>query len=257
MRPLPERWLSADACMPAGVRAFMTTREGGTSAGPWGVAGGEAGGMNVGEHCGDDPGAVRHNRELPDRHLPASPRWLAQVHGAAVHDADTAAGGAVPPRADAVVSTRAGTVCAVMVADCMPVLLASADGSAVCAAHAGWRGLAGGVLEAGVAAIRMRAPRADVVAWLGAAIGPTAFEVGPEVRDLFRDLDPRAASAFRAGAPGKWLADLYALGRFRLHAAGVDRVHGGGLCTYSDAARFYSYRRDGVTGRMAACIWIE
>lgn len=260
MKALPEHWLRAEDGMPPGVRAFMTTREGGTSAGPWGAADGSARGMNLGGHCGDDPRAVLRNRALLSRYLPAQPVWLTQVHGTAVHDADAARmadAGSDPPTADAIVTARRGRPCTVLVADCMPVLMAAADGTAVCAAHAGWRGLVDGVLEASAAALRRRAPHADIVAWLGAAIGPAAFEVGPEVREGFCDRDARAATAFRAGAPGKWFADIYALGRLRLSMVGIDQVRGGGLCTVSDPASFYSYRRDRVTGRMAACVWIE
>lgn len=257
---------------PPPVRALMTTRAGGTSAGPWGLHDARAGGLNLGMHCGDDPAAVRRNRARLCAALPAAPAWLRQVHGAAVADAD--ARGPVQdaavadanvheqadePQADASVARRPGSVCVVLVADCLPVLLAARDASVVAAAHAGWRGLAGGVLEATVGAMRARAGSATgIVAWLGPCIGPGAFEVGAEVRERFCDADVLAGEAFRPAArPGKWLADLPALARQRLVRAGVTQVAGGRWCTVADARRFYSFRRDGVTGRMAACVWID
>lgn len=240
------------------VRAMMTLRTGGVSEGPWGDAQARAGGLNLGDHCGDDPQAVGANRARVRRLLPAEPAWLRQVHGVAVVDADRIERGAVPV-ADASVACRPGTVCAVLTADCLPVLMAAVDGSAVAAAHAGWRGLADGVLEAGLSALRGRAtPGVGLVAWLGAAIGPSAFEVGAEVKDRFCDADAGAASAFAPGAKaGKWMADLPALAHRRLAAAGVQGVTGGRWCTASDARRFYSFRRDGVTGRMGAFVWLE
>lgn len=240
------------------VRAMMTLRVGGVSQGPWGDPRGQARGLNLGDHCGDEFDAVRANRARVRRLLPAEPVWLRQVHGVAVLDADRIEPGAVPV-ADAAVASQPGTVCTVLTADCLPVLLAAVDGSAIAAAHAGWRGLADGVLEASVAALRARAaPGARLVAWLGAAIGPAAFEVGADVRDRFCDVDAGAAGAFEPGArSGKWLADLPALARRRLAAVGVDGVTGGQWCTVSDAQRFYSFRRDGVTGRMGAFVWLE
>jgi polyphenol oxidase len=185
--------------------------------------------------------------------LPAQPRWLAQVHGAGVvrFDADT---GADEPTADAAVTSTPGVVLAILTADCLPVLLAARDGSEVAAAHAGWRGLAGGVLEATIAA--MRTPANEIDAWLGPAAGPQAYEVGDEVRDAFLATDAGAAAAFVATRPGHHLVDLYALARRRLAAARVASVSGGGLCTISDPGRFYSYRRDGRTGRQASLVWI-
>lgn len=183
--------------------------------------------------------------------LPAKPLWLKQVHGVRVVDAAVASPGT---QADASFATARSVVCAVTVADCMPVLLADARGEAVGAAHAGWRGLAAGVIESTVAAIGVPAPR--LLAWLGPAIGPRAYEVGDEVREAFLKADAGAAAAFAALRPGHWLLDLYAVARRRLAALGVARVSGGGFCTATDAARFFSYRRDKATERMAAAIWL-
>jgi hypothetical protein len=187
-----------------------------------------------------------------DPALPAAPAWLRQVHGIAVVDAAGAAG---EPEADASVARQPNAICVVKAADCLPVLLADDTGSVVGAAHAGWRGLSAGVVEATVDA--MRAPAGTLMAWLGPAIGPTAYEVGSEVRDAFLARDARAASAFVPNRPGHWLLDLYAVARQRLAARGVTRVHGGGLCTYSDPQRFPSFRRDGTRERIAAFIWLE
>jgi YfiH family protein len=186
--------------------------------------------------------------------LPGEPVWLRQVHGTVVIDADSKPG-TERPQADAAVAREAGSVCVVMAADCMPVLLADDAGSVVAAAHAGWRGLSAGVIEAAVGAMRVHA--AGVIAWLGPAIGPRVYEVGEEVRAAFLERDAAAAAAFVATRPGHWLLDLYAVARQRLAKLGVERVYGGGLCTYSDPARFYSYRRDGASGRMAALIWLS
>ncbi len=230
---------------PAIVRALATTRSNGVSQPPYDS-------LNLGDHVGDDPAAVARNRELLHAFLPAEPKWLKQVHGAGVALADELADVA---EADAAVAFKPGTVCAVLTADCLPVLFCDRQGTRVAAAHAGWRGLAAGVLEESARA--MRCDPADILAWLGPAIGPQAFEVGEEVRETFvRDL-PDAAAAFAPGQPGKWLADIYRLARLRLARAGVRQVYGGGFCTHADAARFYSYRRDGVTGRMATLIWME
>lgn len=243
---------------PTGVRALMTTRAGGVSAGPWGLPGGRAGGLNLATHCGDEPAAVGLNRRRLRACLPAEPAWLHQVHGAVVADLH-ARSEAGEPAADASVASRPGVVCAVLVADCLPVLMAAGDASAVAAVHAGWRGLAGGVIEAAAAALRARAADGRrIVAWLGPCIGPAAFEVGAEVREQLCDGDGHCAPMFKqAPARGKWLADLPALARRRLARAGVASVCGGHWCTVADPARFYSFRRDGVTGRMAACVWIE
>ena len=222
----------------------MTTRLGGVSQGPYAS-------LNLGSHVGDDAAAVAANRAQLRSMLPAEPVWLNQVHGTQVIRADTASG---VPDADASFTRIPNTVCAVLTADCLPVLFCARDGSAVAAAHAGWRGLAAGVLEATLNA--MQVPPAEVMVWMGAAIGPDAFEVGAEVRDTFIASHPSAASAFQPHQP-QWLADIYTLARIRLTACGVRAIYGGGLCTYTDAARFYSYRRDGVTGRMATLIWLD
>lgn len=232
---------------PDRVHALVTTREGGVSEAPYDS-------LNLGVHVGDDPARVAENRRRLQALLPAEPCWLNQVHGTTVLDADTWSGGLMD--ADAVVSRRAGRVCAVMTADCLPVLLCDVAGSVVAAAHAGWRGLHGGIVDATVAA--MDVSPSSLVAWLGPAIGPDAFEVGEEVRQAFMSHTPQAVHAFRATAtPGKWMADLYALARLRLAALGVARVYGGEFCTHADATRFFSYRRDGVTGRMASLIWLD
>ncbi len=187
-----------------------------------------------------------------DPALPAAPAWLRQVHGIAVVDAASVAG---EPEADASVARQSNVVCAVKAADCLPVLLADDAGSVVGAAHAGWRGLAAGVIEATVKEMRV-APR-SLIAWLGPAIGPKVYEVGEEVRAAFLARDARAASAFVPNRPGHWLLDLYAVARQRLAASGVARVHGGGLCTYSDPQRFPSFRRDRTRERIAAFVWLE
>lgn len=229
---------------PAHVRAVQTTRRGGISPDPWDS-------FNLGDHVGDDPGRVAANRAELRGALPAEPRWLQQVHG--VHTVD-AAQAADRPTADASFARQVGTVCAVMTADCLPVLFCDRAGTVVAAAHAGWRGLQAGVLEATIAA--MAVPAGEILAWLGPAIGPAAFEVGDEVRAAFVANDPDAAEAFKPHAPGKWLADIYRLARQRLLAAGVASISGGNWCTVSDPERFFSYRRDGVTGRMASLIWL-
>lgn len=233
---------------PAGVRAAFTLRTGGVSQPPFDSC-------NVGAHVGDEPRAVEENRRrLRDYlQLPAEPAWLTQVHGARVADLDAeAADGSLLP-ADAVVTRTAGRVCAIQVADCMPVLFASADGAVIGAAHAGWRGLAGGVLEAVVRA--MDAPPEALFAWLGPAIGQGHFEVGEEVRAAFLAADAGAGATFTANPRGRWQCDLYGLARRRLAALGVVQVCGGVWCTYAEPGRFFSYRRDGRCGRMAALIW--
>ncbi len=233
---------------PAGVRAAFSLRSGGVSSPPFDSC-------NIAAHVGDEPGAVAENRRrVRERlELPAEPAWLTQVHGSRVADLDAeSSGGSLAP-ADGAVTRMPGRVCAIQVADCMPVLFASADGAAIGAAHAGWRGLAGGVLEAVVAA--MQAPPDGLLAWLGPAIGQTHFEVGDEVRAAFLAADPGAGAAFTANPRGRWQCDLYGLAKRRLAALGVTRVHGGGWCTYADAGNFFSYRREGRCGRMAALIW--
>lgn len=240
--------------VPPGVVAFTTLRRGaGVSAAPFDA-------FNLGSRSGDDPAAVATNRALLETRfgLPSPPHWLRQVHGSGVLRFDAAARNVRDdgePEADAAVTSTAGTVLAILTADCLPVVFAATDGSEVAAAHAGWRGLAGGVLEATVAA--MRTPAARLLAWLGPAAGPQAYEIGAEVRDAFVGGDPGAASAFVATRPGHWRVDLYALARRRLQAAGIAAaaIHGGGLCTIGDPQRFYSHRRDQRTGRMATVIW--
>ena len=230
---------------PARVHALQTTRQGGMSRAPYAS-------FNLGTHVGDAAAAVAENRRQLASMLPGEPLWLEQVHGCAVVLAEQAAG---TPRADAAVTRRAGKVCAVMTADCLPLLLCDAAGSVVAAAHAGWRGLADGVIEATLRAMQVDA--AQAMAWLGPAIGPQAFEVGGEVREQFVAQQAQAAKAFVPTTPGKWRADLYQLARLRLQAAGVQQISGGKLCTHGDAERFFSYRRDGQTGRMATLIWLE
>jgi len=254
-------WIVPDWPAPLRVRALSTTRVGGVSAGPYGLADGTAGGLNLGTHVGDDPAAVAMNRQRLAAHLPAMPRWLEQVHGCGVVTAD--GGPAHVPQADASIATQAGHVCAIMTADCLPVLMCDAAGTVVGAAHAGWRGLCDGVVEATLARMAVHAgPDPRWMAWLGPAIGPTAFEVGAEVRQAFLehadDADrPGVEAAFRPGAPGKYWADIYALARIRLARAGCTQIHGGNTCTVTDANRFYSYRRDRTTGRMATLVWLE
>jgi hypothetical protein len=247
-------WIVPDWPAPQGVRALITTRAGGVSRGPWGVPPDGAGGMNLGYGSGDDPAAVAVNRARLRELLPEEPRWLAQAHGARVVDAESVA---APPVADASTALARNVVCAVLVADCLPVLLADARGRAVAAAHAGWRGLAGGVLQATADALRSRLddPTAELIAYLGPAIGPEAFEVGADVLAAMRDTLPHASSAFRPLAGGKYLADLFALARQALAQRGVEAVYGGTESTYAQPQRFYSFRRDRITGRHAALIW--
>lgn len=242
---LLEHCIIPDWPAPATVKALQTTRTGGVSVTPYGN-------FNLGSHVGDNPLAVARNRMLLAPLLPSEPVWLNQTHGLSV--VDVAQAGCLP-EADASVSAHPGAVCVVMTADCLPILLCNERGSVVGAAHAGWRGLCDGVIEATVNAMKVPAP--TLMAWLGPAIGPTRFEVGDEVRAAFMTQQPQAAAAFMPGANGKWLADLYQLARLRLNALGITRVYGGGLCTHSDAERFYSYRRDGATGRMGSFIWLS
>jgi YfiH family protein len=230
---------------PANVRALQTTRGGGCSPAPWGS-------FNLGDHVGDAAANVAANRAALRRLLPGEPLWLRQVHGIAVADADLTA---YPVEADAACARQTGKVCAVMTADCLPVLFCDRAGSVVAAAHAGWRGLLAGVLEATLT--KMAVAPGQIVVWLGPAIGPECFEVGDEVRAAFLAHDPLAAMAFRAGRPGKWLADIYALARQRLLALGVGSLSGGEHCTVSEPEQFFSYRRDGLTGRMATLVWLE
>jgi polyphenol oxidase len=237
--------ITPDWPAPANVRTLQTTRAGGYSAAPYGS-------LNLGSHVGDNPLSVSRNRMLLAPLMPSEPVWLNQVHGVSVADAGRA--GCVP-EADASVSNHAGTVCVVMTADCLPILLCDEKGSVVGAVHAGWRGLCDGVIEAAAAAMKVPAP--TLMAWLGPAIGPSRFEVGDEVRAAFVAQQPQAAVAFVPGANGKWLADLYQLASLRLNALGITSIYGGDLCTYSDTEHFFSYRRDGVTGRMGTFIWLS
>lgn len=236
---------------PGRVRALCTTRQGGTSKAPYDDGAGGPG-LNLGQHVGDDAAHVSANRAWLRTLLPSEPVWLNQVHGANVVDAGAVAG---VPDADASFATTPGVVCAVLTADCLPVLFCDLAGQVVAAAHAGWRGLAAGVLRNTVARMR-EAGAQQIQAWLGPAIGPRRFEVGADVLQAFIGLDP-TGKHFALQANGKYLADIYALARLELRACGVDLLGGGSFCTVEDAPRFYSYRRDGVTGRMASLIWID
>lgn len=243
------RVLAPDWPAPSRVRAFTTTRElDGVSRAPFDA-------FNLGAHCGDDAASVAANRSALESmlELPSAPRWLRQVHGSAVATFDAANEGGAP-EADAAITRAPGVVLAVLTADCLPILVCADDGAEVAAIHAGWRGLAAGVIEAAIA--DMRAPRERLIAWLGPAIGPASYEVGAEVHDAFLAHDAAAARAFAPTRPGHWHCDLYALARQRLAALGIARVCGGGFDTFADA-RFYSHRRDNPTGRFASLVWIE
>jgi hypothetical protein len=264
------QWIVPRWPIPREVRALITTRAGGYSTGRFGSVTGQ-GGLNLGRggppagtqgsQDEKDP-AVMRNRERLREALPGAPLWLHQVHGARVIDAAlaaaSAAGGAAP-QADASFTTSVGVVCAVLTADCLPVLLADVQGRGVAAAHAGWRGLAAGVIQNAVHALRQAVgdSQARILAYLGPAIGPQHFEVGPEVLEAMRQGLPRAQEAFAPGAAGRYRADLFALARQALEQAGVTQVFGEELCTASDPVRFFSFRRDRVTGRQAALIWRE
>jgi polyphenol oxidase len=261
-------WVEPNWPAPGGVRALSTLRNGGVSAAPYAS-------LNLGQHVGDSPHTVAENRRIlaAAAKLPAEPVWLKQVHGINVADLDagaldapadrgdqdggTGAGGGTGPSgpADAAFTRRRGRVCAILTADCLPLLLAADTGDLVAAAHAGWRGLAAGVIEATVQALQVSPER--LMAWLGPAIGPRHFEVGAEVREALLAGDSEAEAAFAPNARGRFLADLAQLAQRRLAAVGVSRVYGGGECTYADAGRFFSHRRDGVTGRQASLIWLE
>lgn len=265
-------WLKVDWPLPmGGVSAMVTTRAGGASQGVWAAADG-GGGLNLGVGCGDDPRAVTANRERVAMAFGRPVLWLSQVHGVAVVDADasgavpTATGaapadaaglgtGGPPPRADAAFTTRSDIALAVLIADCLPVLIASDDGAIIGAAHAGWRGLAGGVVPALVAAMRARRPEARLQAWLGPRIGARVFEVGPEVREAFLSRLPEGVTAFLPSArPRHWLCDLGALARRELVAAGVRAVADPGRCTHREPQHFWSHRRDQPGGRMCALV---
>lgn len=229
---------------PSKVKALITTRKGGMSLGAFAS-------FNLSDHVGDDAAAVAQNRALLHKHLPAEPKWLKLEHGVTVADLDL---DCPPPRADAAVARTFGTICGVLTADCLPILLCNDATTVVAVAHAGWRGLAAGVIEATVGSLAV--PSQSLLAYLGPAIGPRVYEVGDDVRQAFVRSDPRAEPAFSAKHNGKWLADLYCLAHQRLGQMGVTRIYGGGYCTFTDKERFFSYRRDGVTGRMAALIWL-
>jgi hypothetical protein len=224
----PAAAIRPDWTAPRGVHAFVTTRP-------------------------IDLGSPEHRAALRGE-FPSEPRWMKQVHGAAVADLDASAE-TVPLIADAAVTRAPGRVAVVLTADCMPVFLSDIEGTRVGIAHAGWRGMAGGVIENTVRA--MEVDPARVMAWMGPAIGPEAFEVGEDVLAAFATVDPKARGAFRPDRPGKYYADLYALARQRLAAIGVTRISGGGFCTFNEAERFFSYRRGGERGRMGAFIWRE
>lgn len=230
---------------PSNVRALQTTRSGGVSQGAYGD-------LNLGDHVGDDPAAVASNRQWLCQSVNGSVLWLNQVHGTAVVESSVALHGVV---ADAAIARCSGEVCAVMTADCLPVLFCNRAGTVVAAAHAGWRGLCAGILEQTV--FQMGCSPADLLVWLGPAIGPSAFEVGDEVRTAFVAVDAAAVAAFVPGSSGRWLADIFLLARQRLMRLGIDAVYGGGVCTVADSERFFSYRRDGQTGRMATLIWLD
>jgi hypothetical protein len=242
-------WIVPDWPAPAGVRAATTLRTGGVSAPPWNT-------LNLGANAGDDPECVAENRcrAVATLGLPADPVWLRQVHGRRVLDLS---GGPLAEEceADAAVTGLAGRVLVVLTADCLPVLFCDAAGSRVGAAHAGWRGLAAGVLEATVTALAR--PPGELLAWIGPGIGPDAYEVGPEVRAACIAGHPEATAMFRPGERDRWHLDLAGLARAQLEALGVSRVYGGRWCTASDPARFFSHRRDGRSGRMATLVWLD
>jgi hypothetical protein len=230
---------------PARVSAWVTVRAGGASSGSYSA-------LNLATHVGDAPQCVAENRAILSAglRLPSEPVWLEQVHGTNVLDLDR---DAVAP-ADGAVTSRAGVVCAVLTADCLPVIFASRDGGRAGVAHAGWRGLLSGVLPAAVRALQT--PPADVVAWLGPAISSASYEVGADVRDAYLARDAEASAAFSPNGRGRWQADLYALARASLAGAGVKAVHGGGFCTFAEANRFFSHRREAPCGRFATLVWL-
>lgn len=243
-------WIIPEWPAPSNVRALFTTRNGGKSSGPNGIYAT----LNFGDHVNDRATDVARNRALLRNYLPSDPKWLKQVHGVLPiwvdHDSTALEG-------DAAMSRRSGIVCVVLVADCLPIFLCDPAGKMVGVIHAGWRGLAGGIIEKTVT--EMNCGQTKLMAWLGPAIGPNYFEVGEEVRQAFVSQDGKSRLAFasRHGKKGnKWLANIFLLARQRLVAAGVTEIYGGEICTYSDPQNFFSYRRDGVTGRMAALIWL-
>lgn len=240
-------WIEPKWPVPPGVRVISTLRPGGVSEGRYAS-------LNLGDHVQDEAARVAENRRLlhAAAQLPAEPLWLQQVHGVTVADLDLPG---YSPSADAAVTRQFGRVCAILTADCLPIALAAQSGEAVAAVHAGWRGLAAGVIEAAVGALGL--PGDQLQAWLGPAIGPEHFEVGPEVRAAFVAQDEAAASAFRLNTRGRFLADLGLLATQRLERLGIRGIYGGGACTHADSQRFFSHRRDGLTGRQATLIWRE
>lgn len=246
-QPNSEPLIIPDWPAPDRVHAVSTTRQGGISPPPWAR-------LNLAGHVGDDPAHVVENRRrlAEMAGFPAEPAWLEQVHGITVVAAETVTG---PVAADAAFTREPCRPCVVMTADCLPVLLCDRAGTIVAAAHVGWRGLAGGVIAATIA--RMATPPGELLAWLGPAIGPEAFEVGDEVRAAFLALDAGNIDRFRPSPTGRWLADLYELARQQLVGLGVSAVYGGECCTFSEPERFFSYRRENCTGRMATLIWLE
>jgi len=240
-------FLRPDWPAPANVRAASTFRTGGVSHRPYDD-------LNLAVHVGDAPEAVAENRRIlrAALHLPAEPFWLEQVHSDTVVEANVVS---QIPRADGSVARTSGTVCAVLTADCLPVLFCSRDGDRVAVAHAGWRGLGAGILDNTVGSLGL--PGNELIAWLGPAIGQNAFEVGDDVRIAILARDAGAAHAFRANSRGRWQCDLVEIARRNLAQLGVRDIHGGEYCTHADEERFFSYRRDGKCGRMATLIWLE
>lgn len=236
-------FITPDWPAPANVKALQTTRDGGVSTGVYAS-------LNLGDHVKDQPQHVAANRQLLSTYLPSEPVWLNQVHGVRVIDAALSS---CLESADASFTARKQVVCVTMTADCLPVLLCDQNGTVVAAIHAGWRSLCDGVIEATIAA--MPVPANQLMAWLGPAIGPEAFEVGSEVRAQFMAQDAQAESAFAAKGD-KWLGDLYTIARQRLQTLGVTQIYGGGRCTFSEPENFFSFRRDGDTGRMGCFIWL-
>ncbi len=241
-------WIVPEWPCPAVVHSLITTRRGGVSQGVYAS-------LNLGQHVGDEPGAVMINRARVLAGAKSQAVWLNQIHGTRVIDAARFGDGQDAPTADAAFSRAVGIACVIMSADCLPVLFCDDAGCIVAAAHAGWRGLLAGVLERTIAAMGVAADH--LMAYFGPAIGAQAFEVGDDVRSAFVAADAGAVAAFAAGSPGKWLADIGLLARQRLAAQGVNRIFGGTYCTFSDVDRFFSYRRDGQTGRMASMVWLD
>jgi YfiH family protein len=243
-RPLNDSFILPEWPAPPQVQAIQTTRLGGVSLSPYDC-------LNLGDHVDDHPQHVARNRQLLSAHVPTEPVWLHQVHSVRVIDA---AKSQCIENADASYTTLPNVVCVTMTADCLPVLLCNKAGTVVAAVHAGWRGLCDGIIEASVRA--MSVPANEIMAWLGPAIGPNAFEVMDDVRQQFIEQDQQAAHAFKASGD-KWLGDLYTIARQRLQSVGVVDVYGKTRCTYSNPGQFFSFRRDGVTGRMATMIWLS